>query len=42
MLYYERIRIALRGMKNLKISLTEIPLNNEAINFPPMIERARY
>ena len=26
MLYYDRVRIALRGFQNLKVSLTEIPL----------------
>ena len=26
MLYYDRVRVALRGFKNLKVSLTEIPL----------------
>lgn len=40
MLNYERIRLNLRGMKNISMILTEMPRNNENIKkFPPIIMR---
>lgn len=43
MLYYDRVRDALRGEEWLKVSLVEIELNNkESQKFPPFIQRDRW
>lgn len=40
MLSYDRIRINLRGLKNLPVILTEVEDDNETAKlFPPIIER---
>ncbi len=43
MLYYDRVRVALRGFPKLDVSLTEIPLQSEISKyFPPSIKRDRF
>ena len=43
MLYYDRVRTCLRGLKNMEVSLVEIPIQTQiSTNFPPRIKRDRY